>query len=798
MGLIGGEIVLNVFRVRLEKLNIPKIIYVYNVLFKTNEKNKIIASTMFLRNTFGFLDENSGKLYSYKEIKSLPKPIKDSCDLTFDTTMDLDELNEDIQRYILCICIRRTVEGDIKKALKEIEGNVLKKKFVGRWIVSLGLEGDRVEVTELDGVFYIAFNIKLNIIGNKNLWDFVKRDKSMLKRLCWNQEKSKDVKIWFKYIPDIKEGDDKSYILTKVYDKAEVKSGLTFEDLKKYPIEKRGLTEDEVKRIAKYSEFDENQPIIEGSPNLKTNKSYGFLPQYCIPAYSPLLASEDENKLIMMLRNELIFRKKDQIVSVIVRKVGYLENAEVEITKLADDIPLKAKFIKVKLCLEEGKIRVRGSSKVYEKRISSTSELFGWIQNYLRLRKGLDTEIEVEIPIPDYVPECLDQVDKLETFLILENNLNEAERIIFENLIKHTIKIYNLTRQIYEQIGIKGVPYLDFKGKSFTFENSARGVSKVVEEILNSFNGDLGFALIFGKSKGFSEEDDDAFDYYVPLKRLLFNNEILSQNFVLEEYLNDNGVMDRKRIEYALSNIVYNIFGKLGIKFFVLEERVPYDYILGVDVGFGEAYTGRVAGCTTVHDSEGRLKNIIPVSKQNLPEKESARIKPLLEYIESKRKIYKIDFKGKSILILRDGKIQREEVEQLKEFSKSRNCKIVIIDVKKNTLYQLLRKDKSAYYVKLGAFYLVKAHNPRTGFPRLIKISQKVVIEGDIVKLEKPTEEDVLLIYRLTALNYSTIGKPSNLRIPSPVYYADKLVKALKRGWDFKEDYLKDGILYFL
>ncbi len=789
---------LNVFKVRLEELNVPKDIYIYNVLFKTNERNKIIACKMFLRNTFGFLDENTGKLYSYRVIKSLPKFIKDGCDLTLDTVIELGELDEFNRKYIVYVYVRRTVEEDIKKVLKEIENIVLKKKFVGRWVVSLGLEGDRVEVTESDGVFYVTFNIKLNIVGNKNLWDFVRRDKSILERLCWNQEKSKDIKIWFRYVPDIREGEDKSYVLTKVYDKTEIKSRLTFDDLKKYPIEKRGLTEYEVKRIAKYSEFDENQPIIEGSPNLKTNKSYGFLPQYCIPAYSPLLASEEENRQIMMLRNELIFRKKSQIISLIVKKIRYLENAEVKIAKLADEIPLKAKFVKVKLSLEGERIRVKGSSKVYEKRISSTSELFGWIQSYLKLRKRLETEIEVEIPVPDYIPECLKGIDELGTFLILENNLNETEQNVFEDLIKHTIKIYNLMRQIYEQIGIKGVPYLKFKGKKFTFENSVEGVNKVVEAVLDSFNGYLGFALIFGRSKEFGEEENETFDYYAPLKRQLFNNEILSQNFVLEDYLDENGKIDRKKIEYALSNIIYNIFGKLGIKFFVLEEEVPYDYILGIDVGIGEAYTGKVAGCTTVHDSEGRLKNIIPVSKQNLPEKESARIKPLLEYIESKRRIYKIDFKGRSILILRDGKIQREEITQLIEFSKSRNCRIVVIDVKKITLYQLLRKDRNAYYVKLGNFYLLKAHNPRVGFPRLIKISQKVVIEGDNVTFEEPTEDDILLIYRLTALNYSTIGRPSNLRIPSPVYYADKLIKALKKGWDFKEDYLKDGILYFL
>ena len=94
----------------------------------------------------------------------------------------------------------------------------------------------------------------------------------------------------------------------------------------------------------------------------------------------------------------------------------------------------------------------------------------------------------------------------------------------------------------------------------------------------------LGFALIFGKTKKVSSDDEDeGYDYYVPRKAKLFNNDIISQNFVTENYVN-NGDINENTIRFALSNIIYDIFGKLGIKFFALEEKIPYDYVLGVDV----------------------------------------------------------------------------------------------------------------------------------------------------------------------------------------------------------------------
>jgi len=106
-----------------------------------------------------------------------------------------------------------------------------------------------------------------------------------------------------------------------------------------------------------------------------------------------------------------------------------------------------------------------------------------------------------------------------------------------------------------------------------------------------------------------------------------------------------------------------DFFGKLGIKYFALKYEIPYDYVLGIDVGYGESYTSKVAGCVTLHTSEGELRNIIPVAKEMFKDSEKARINAILEEIESKKDKYGITFEGKKVLILRDGRLFKGEIE---------------------------------------------------------------------------------------------------------------------------------------
>ncbi len=797
-----GDKMLNIFKINLDKIELPNDAYIYRVEFKTNNKKDVNKTLNFLQNNFGFLDRSKLVLYSYEKIdfNRIPNKIKNHVELEFDSIVNIDKLEEKAREKVIDTYLRKKIKKDIKIILKEkLSKKYLKSNKIGRWKIYLSLDRDRVELLNYNDEKYAAFNIKVKILGCKNLWDWVNRDENTLKKLCWTEDKNKDIKLWFRYAPDIKEHKDTNYILTKV-----ISDKSNFEWLKEYPFKHKGINIEELKKLANFENFDENQPIIEGIPHINRDP-YPFLPQYCIPAYNIYIASEEENKEIFKIINDINFKKKNSIILDIVHQLNYLDNSNNDwskhLIKIKNNIiKLKVKFAKVDLKKKKNKIEVGNPKEVFCKYISNTAELFKWFKYYWDLKNGNKMEVnDVEIPIPNFVPEFFNNMRELETFILIEHGLSKET---INDILYSAVWGYNIIMEVTNKVyGDKRLPKLNFRGKTLYFKNNDLGVDKIFKQICNMCNGKLGFAFIFGKygREVIPEDEDEIFDYYAPLKIRLFNNNILSQNFNIEKYINNNKKVDYKSLRYSLSNVIYNIFSKLGIKFFELgENSLKNTLILGIDVGYGEFYSGKVTGCTTVYDENGVLRNIIPVKKESSPNKETAKIKALLEEIDLKYMTYKVDFENRNIIILRDGRLIEDEIEQLKEFSKKKKCKIIAMDVKKNTVYQLFRKDSNSYYINLENFYLLKCHNPRRGYPRLIKIiNRKIVIDKGISKEEPITREDILLLYKLAALNYSSIGN-SCLKIPSPIYYADKFLKALKRGWSLKEEYLKYGLLYFI
>jgi len=799
---------LNIFKINLEKLSIPEKIYVYNVSANILDSSKLTSFYKRLENTYGFMDIQNHKLYSYREIDFIPKNIRENLNLKLEKTIELSELESSLRNQILKPYIRNSARIDIKRIIKEIQDQFLseEKKKIGRWTLSIILE--RINVEHINDAFYVAFNVKLRILANKNLWDFIGRDLKKLKTLCWSPDKSKDIKIWFRYVPDLKEENERSYLLTYIQSKDKSRnSGFSFENLRYYPQEKRNVTYEELKEIAKFEDFDENQPIIVGVPSIDMRNPLYFLPQYCIPAYNPVLASKNEIQEIQNVYENALFRNKHKIIYEICDKIPYLELDYEDISfKELDNQregKLKVNVVKAKLYLSKNKqgreiIECQVIRKLQGKTIENTADLFRWIHKLNDLREKKIRELIVDIPIPEYVPEYLKKLNEVGAFLLVESGNPSSDIDTIKNFLHLIADVYRIVREASSEFN--RIPKLKFTKNpeankvEFLFKNSLEEIDRITRELgqlLRREKKELGFAFIFGSLGDFIEESED-FDYYIPLKRNLFLNNIISQNFLIDTYTS------KDKIKFALSNIVYNLFGKLGIKFFALEEKVYYDYILGIDTGLAEAYTGRVAGCTTIHDSEGRLKNIIPIEKLNPARKETARIKALLEEIHIDAD-YDVDFSNKKILILRDGIIQPEELSQLVEFAKSKKCKITMIDVRKQTVYQWLEKGNNKHLsVKVGSFWLLKPHNPKRGYPRMIKITQKVEIDENGFVYKDLTDYDISLIYKLTLLNYSTIGRPSNLKLPGPIYYADKLVKALKRGWKLEPRLLKEGLLYFL
>jgi argonaute family protein len=129
---------------------------------------------------------------------------------------------------------------------------------------------------------------------------------------------------------------------------------------------------------------------------------------------------------------------------------------------------------------------------------------------------------------------------------------------------------------------------------------------------------------------------------------------------------------------------------------------------------------------------------------------------------------------------------------------------IEVVNVKKRTPFQQLEADHDKkgivdWYADIGDSYLLRSHTPRTGLPRPIKVDKIIRVFDKGEFKEKPvTLTELELLRNLAYLNYSTIEGKGGLRLPAPLHYADKLLKALKRGWRVSEEYLKEGMLYFL
>jgi argonaute family protein len=232
-----------------------------------------------------------------------------------------------------------------------------------------------------------------------------------------------------------------------------------------------------------------------------------------------------------------------------------------------------------------------------------------------------------------------------------------------------------------------------------------------------------------------------------------------------------------------------------------LKLSTTYDLIIGVDVGEGEVEESRTVGSIVVFRGDGVLITMIPVYVTSYPGRETGRIKDLLEYAEERRYV---SFKNRRILLLRDGRLTREEQEQLKDFTRKRQCVIEVVNVRKRTPFQQLEPDHDEkgivdWYADIGDSYLFRSHTPRTDLPRPIKVDKNVRVFDKGEFKEKPiTLTELELLRNLAYLNYSTIEGRGGLRLPAPLHYADKLLKALKRGWRVSEEYLKEGMLYFL
>jgi argonaute family protein len=267
-------------------------------------------------------------------------------------------------------------------------------------------------------------------------------------------------------------------------------------------------------------------------------------------------------------------------------------------------------------------------------------------------------------------------------------------------------------------------------------------------------------------------------EYYEESKRKLFKHNFISQNIIYQNLV--------KNKEVEVINLVYQILSKYGMHPFKVELNTNYDYVIGVDVGNNRYGKRNIAGGISVVNKEGILEKLIPI--EVLTGGENIDLSLFLEEISRY-----INLKNKKILLLRDGKLTDKEIQSAKEEINNLNLEVTFINIIKNHNLRFFSttSNKGVIFQNLS---LLLPHSHKAAKP--IKMDKKVKITNSISYLPI-TKEDLELIYKLTFINYSNPFK-ENLRLPAPIHYSDKFVKALGKEWRVDKELLTKGFLYFI
>ena len=815
--------VLNVFEADTESIQrelsdpVEPRVRVYNV--KPLEPSIPEACIAILKNS-GYHDIKEGRLYTTRKLKLQHGTCANVLSLEETDITTINKIPEGAVVDVMRIYVLDKVRRDLREALRsaEILGilasienklnenvestrvTVHRDKFtfrVGSWIAKVFVDDNDVFVFWKDNKLYAAINVSLVIRFDGNLWDhLVKRDMDRLRRLSG---------IRFRYLLDLEEcrGSSKTYTAKRYLSEEDYrgiyseKPGvmLSYEDLLNYPRErvrdcKKVTSLEELLKSIGVGKIDLHQPIIESEIG-RGEKLY-FPAQYVVPVFDPAIANDVEIKILSELKRLIHHEYKRALIIGLVRQLDYLQSKPTD---------LVIRFIKDPE-LRVNVYDVRNGNKSTET-VKTTSQILKPLSLLTVCRKGSRAGgrgykgDNVKVPLPHKLPKLLGGMEELPLIILVEEGLNKGELEVVERLSTDLISLYECLRRFWEEAEYR-LPRLSLKGcLSFRREGDFIEIAEKAGELTG---GVLSYALIFGR-RVVEDEDYDVPDYYDDLKRVLFARGIISQNVSVERYLGEDGSVDSRTVGYAFSNIFYDMLGKLGVTLFTLKLSTTYDLIIGVDVGEGEVEESRTVGSIVVFRGDGVLITMIPVYVTSYSGRETGRIKDLLEYAEERRYV---SFKNRRILLLRDGRLTREEQEQLKDFTRKRQCVIEVVNVRKRTPFQQLEPDHDKkgtvdWYADIGDSYLLRCHTPRTGLPRPIKVDKIIRVFDKGEFKEKPmTSTELELLRDLAYLNYSTIEGRGGLRLPAPLHYADKLLKALKRGWRVSEEYLKEGMLYFL
>jgi argonaute family protein len=536
----------------------------------------------------------------------------------------------------------------------------------------------------------------------------------------------------------------KSYEIAEILepDQAVIDSIINYSIEQKYIQSKESLEN----RLGK---IDYNQPLI-----MCKNFSRPFIPQL-----SSLTFRQDEIEETVDAKKlnaywKLTNSQKEKIISGCAREMVSKKLIETEPKEI-----IFSRFNSPDLL-----VKAKNGSTI---ELKFNSKLLSWLEN--------DLNDQTDIYLPFDIPAPVSGI-KIPVYILIEEGIKDYSEEKLLSLLNKYKKIRHYAT---------GLPEFQDISKDNVFILSKKSISATINTIKDKFKetGEItGFTIIINKSSEFNH------DLYEEIKRRLFNSKILSQNIIWRNLKNDKG--------YLAHNLLLQMMTKLGIKYFALKTKMDYDYILGLNTGASDYNRLRSGNCTVIFDSEGKISRIQPVMALA---GETINLKLVLQYLLKETDLV---LKGKKILLIRDGKNRSWEEEDLIKLCNDNKLDLTIINIKKSNKFKVFNDFESRLGAILDDTGLLLPHRTRSNFGETkfgsnpLQLDSKINFYSGICRHLPLELKDLELLYNLTRLNYSTLY--SDIRLPAPVHYADKYVRAFNKGWEMDADFLKAGMLYFV
>ncbi len=257
---------------------------------------------------------------------------------------------------------------------------------------------------------------------------------------------------------------------------------------------------------------------------------------------------------------------------------------------------------------------------------------------------------------------------------------------------------------------------------------------------------------------------------YEIVKYGLLHGDIIASQFIFKETIESN-------LKYALANIILGILAKTENIPYILATPLEFaDYFVGIDISREkkESLIGSVnyAAVARFYGKDGTFVSY-DIQKDKIEGETVPQI--VLERIFAKKQ-----FKGKVIMIHRDGLFRGDEINNLKEIGKNHNIKFKFVEVIKRNVPRIFKVSNGHYF------------NPERDQIFYLNKREAVVINNKVTgnKTAKPLrirvrdnktslDNAILSVMALRMMHFGTTKTP---KLPVTISFSDRISGFVRRG----------------